>query len=123
MSDVVLFGHSFIDHLRRYVCQDVSRYNLGLDPTQFNVRFHGLSGLSLRQQQRLRVEEPSVQGAAIVFLDIETNDLSAEAYVPETFARDLCSYAQYLQIGLNVHTVIVGQILFRGVLSFDFIFS
>ena len=54
------------------------RYNLGLDPTQFNVRFHDLSGLSLRQQQRLLVEEPSVQGAAIVFLEIGTNDLAAE---------------------------------------------
>ena len=40
-----------------------------------------------------------MQGAAMVFLDIGTNDLSAKEYVPETFARDLCSFAQYLQIG------------------------
>ena len=31
LSDVYLFGRSFIEHLRRYVLKDRSRDNLGLD--------------------------------------------------------------------------------------------
>ena len=68
MSDIYLFGHSFIEHLRRYVLKDQSRDNLGLDPMDFNVPFHGHWGLSLLQLERLR----GVEGC-MVFLDIGTN--------------------------------------------------
>ena len=30
-----------------------------------------------------------------------------------------CSYAEYLQVGLNVQKVIIGQLLFREVLPYD----
>ena len=54
MSDIYLFGHSFVNHLRKYVLKDGSRHNLGWDPIEFKVHFHGHEGLSLLQQQRLR---------------------------------------------------------------------
>ena len=60
MSDVVLFGHSLIEHLRKFTLRDKSRENLGLDPLNYNVRFVGLGGLSLRQQRRLRLSESQV---------------------------------------------------------------
>ena len=47
MSDIYLFGHSFIDHLRRYVLKDGSRHNLGLDPIEFKAHFHGHGGLGI----------------------------------------------------------------------------
>lgn len=40
-------------------------------------------------------------------------------YDPRLFARDLCSYAEYLQIGFGVQKIIVGQILFRDVVPYD----
>ena len=119
MLDFVLFGHSFIRHFERFVNEDDSRHNLGLDPSQFRIRFKGLSGLSFAQQQRLQYEEVVVRGVGIVYFDIGTNDLADPNYNPKTFARDLCSFAEYLQVGLNVKNVIIGQILFREVLPYD----
>ena len=119
MHDIVLFGHSFINHLESYIDKDVSRNNLGLDISQYNVRFKGLSGLSFEKRKRLRREERVVRGASIVFLDIGTNDLANASYDPIKFARDLCSYAEYLREGFDVGRIIIGQILFRDVLPYD----
>ena len=119
MRDIVLFGHSFINHLESYIDKDVSRNNLGLDISQYNVRIKGLSGLSFEKRKRLRREERVVRGASIVFLDIGTNDLANASYDPIKFARDLCSYAEYLREGFDVGRIIIGQILFRDVLPYD----
>ena len=54
MTDIYLFGYSFIEHLRRYVLKDRSRDNFGLDPMDFNVHFHGHGGLSSLQLELLR---------------------------------------------------------------------
>ena len=88
MQDIVLFGHSFFRHFERFVNVDDSRHNLGLDPSQFRIRFKGLSGLSFVQQQRLQYEEVVVRGAGIVYSDIGTNDLADPNYDPKTFAKD-----------------------------------
>ena len=119
MLDIVLLGHSVINHFERFVNEDDSRHNLGLDSSQFRIRFKGLSGLSFAQQQRLQYKEVLVRGAGIVYFDIGTNDLADQNYDPKTFARDLCSYAEYLQVGYDVQKVIIGQILFREVLPYD----
>ena len=92
MSYIYLFGHSFIEHLRRYVSKDQSRDNLGLNPMDFNVHFHGHAGLSLLQLERLRGVESRVWGASMVFLEIGTNDLAHPDRDPELFARDNCAY-------------------------------
>ena len=39
LSDIYLFGHSFIEHLRRYVLKDRSRDSLGLDISPDKVIF------------------------------------------------------------------------------------
>ena len=88
MSDVVLFGHSFVEHLRKYVVKDASRANLGLGPEEFKVRFQGHGGLNLKQQRRLRAEEGSVQGANLLFLEMGTNDLAKQEYNPLVY---ICS--------------------------------
>ena len=63
----------------------MSRENLGLDPLNFNVRFVGLGGLSLRQQRRLRLSESQVQGASLVFLDIGTDRSPRPQSVPNNY--------------------------------------
>ena len=45
MHDIVQLGHFFISHFESYVNEGVSRHNLGLDHSQFQIRFKGLSGL------------------------------------------------------------------------------
>ena len=88
MLDIVLFGHSFIRHFERFVNEDDSRHNLGLDPSQFRIRFKNLSGLNFVQQQWLQYDKVVVRGAGIVYFDIGTNDLADPNYDPKTFARD-----------------------------------
>ena len=39
---------------------------------------------------------------------IGTNDLSDLCYHPKLFAQDLCSYAEYLQIGFGIQKIIIG---------------
>ena len=119
MSDVVLFGHSFVEHLRKYVVKDASRANLGLDPEEFKVRFQGHGGLNPKQQRRLRAEEGSVQGANLLFLEMGTNDLAKQEYNPLVYARDICSYAEYLRVGYDVLKVVISQIIFRDVLPHE----
>ena len=87
MSDIYLFGHSFVNHLRKYVLKDGSRHNLGWDPIEFKVHFHGHEGLSLLQQQRLR----SI--GLGVFPEIGTNDLADQECDSLLLAGDICSYA------------------------------
>ena len=119
MSDIYLFGHSFIDHLRRYVLKDGSRDILGLDPIEFKVHFHGHGGLSLLQQQRLRSVEGRVRGASMVFLEIGTNDLADQECDPLRLARDICLCAEYLRVGFDVQMVVISQIIFRDVVPYD----
>ena len=38
---------------------------------------------------------------------------------PKRSQKIRCSYAEYLQVGLNVQKVIIGQLLFREVLPYD----
>ena len=86
-----------------------------MDPIR--VYFQGHIGLSLVQQQRLRKVEGRVRGASMVFL--ETNDLADPERDPVLLARDICSLAEYLRIGFDIHKVVISQIIFRDVLPHD----
>ena len=119
MSDIYLFGHSFIDHLRRFVLKDGSRDNLDLDPIEFKVHFHGHGGLSLLQQQRIRSVEGRVRDASMVFLEIGTDDLADQECHPLLLARDICWYAEYLRVGFDIQNVVISQIIFRDVVPYD----
>ena len=88
MTDIYLFNYSFIEHLRRYVLKDRSPDNLGLDPMDFNVHFHGHGSLSLLQLERL-ADCVAWRGASMVFLGIRTNDLGHPDRDPERLARDI----------------------------------
>ena len=46
-------------------------------------------------------------------------DLSDLCYDPSLFTRDLCSYAEYLQIGFGIRKIIIGQILLRVFVPYE----
>ena len=51
MSDIVLFGDSFIIHFAEFLETEDKYNNLGLDESKFKIRCIGLRGLSLSRRK------------------------------------------------------------------------
>ena len=61
MSDIVLFGNSFIKHFAEFLETDDKLNNLGLDESKFKIRCIGLMGLSLSRRRQLHSREKELK--------------------------------------------------------------
>ena len=113
MSDIVLFGDSFITYFAEFLETEDKYNNLGLDESKFKIRCIGLRGLSLSRRRQLYSREKELSCANFISVSLGSNDLCKKEYHPAKFAKDLISFAQYLKYGYGVQKVVIGQILFR----------
>ena len=114
-AEVVVFGHSFVNHLGRYA---KSWPNLGLDPARFHVSFLGVSdGKVCRGEKcvmnRWNLERLDAICQRLVFLQIGGNDLSSVDCSVATLSSNIVSAAEYLICGHGVKHVMIGQLLPR----------
>jgi hypothetical protein len=116
---VVLFGHSFVRRLKDYIEKNPIHENLGLSALKFEVCCFGFGGLSLKQRRRLHCVDSKLRLSDMVILDIGSNDICNPDYLPDKFAQDLVSYAEFLVIGLQVKRVVIMQLLPRDVLPYS----
>ena len=116
-TKVVVLGHSFVRRLGLYLGRDDERCNFGLDESLFDISIIGFGGLTMRNS-RLHSVKPLLENCDLVILDIGSNDLCDQTLNAQRFVNDLLSYAQFLRIGLNVHKVVILQLLHRSVVPY-----
>ena len=109
MTEVVVFGHSFVAHLQRYMAKDPVRQNLGLYCPILRVRLNGASVFSLKQTNRLAQNEEFVREAGILILEIGTNDLADINKDPRAFAKEVFRFSSVISASLCNGNVQVGK--------------
>jgi lysophospholipase L1-like esterase len=117
-TKITIFGHSYVRRLHELMFSRQDLHNLGLDSARFQISCIGIGGLKLQQRQRLHSSDHLLAGQDLVIIDIGSNDLCLENYVPEQFALDIVSYCSFLTEGLGVKRVAISQILTRSIEPF-----
>lgn len=115
-QNVVLFGHSFIRRLGRFADSCDKYYNLRLDNKEFNVSFRAQGGLTFKRLFRNRETSRLVSFEStpdIIFLQIGGNDASSHNRSASQIAADIFSLALYFVEGLQIRSVIIGQLVPR----------
>ena len=116
---VLIFGHSFVHRLESltYDKRSVGWYNLGVDGTEIQVEFVGISGDTIRPGPKCIRRENCMHiinsfNPHSIFLQIGGNDLSREN-IPEKLVRDIIAFIDYVITVYNIGHVIIGQLLPR----------
>ena len=115
-AKVLLYGHSFINHYKRWSDQQGGRFdNLAMGQDKVRVYYHGVGGATIAHMgqecnlDRVRSIKPDV-----VFIQLGTNDLAMASYGPEWVVDRMKELVLEI-LAMGVQRVIVGQVLFRGV--------
>ena len=111
---VCVWGHSFVRRMHVLIENGRLPRNLSFDVSEFDILVEGFGGLTLTHR-RLHSRDSSLQDRHLVILDIGSNDLCDRSVVPEQFALNLMSYASFLITGLDVRSVVILQLLPRGI--------
>ena len=121
---VLIFGHSFVCHLNKYLVQKSKGVssptpwsNFKFASDDIKVGFLGVRGgtISSKRGSPLRKKLFHVSNARpdIVFLEIGTNDLSDTNVSPQSLVSDILKFANYFLHGCGVKVVVLGAVLLR----------
>lgn len=106
---VLILGHSYIRRLESY-CSGLGRVNMGINPDQASVSFHGIGGARVAalwdELGRISRVKPDV-----LTLQIGGNDLSGRS--SESVAEDILQFLEYLEGHFHIQHVFLCQLLPR----------
>ena len=113
--NVLLYGHSFITHLKDYVVSlPWYMWNLGLDLDKASVGYMGLGGATVdRLRRTTRLDCLQRLSPEVVFIEAGTNDLARDYLSPLDVCEEMLKLVRDV-IDCQVREVIVGQVILRG---------
>ena len=109
-TPIIVFGHSYVKRLKYYVKDN----NLGLFKEVGNVKFWGFSGAHVPRLIEKADQFEHVLKDSHVILQIGGNDLNSDRVNPETLAEEILNLARRLINQKGVHSVCIGQLLYRS---------
>ena len=109
-TPIIVFGHSYVKRLKYYVKDN----NLGLFKEVGNVKFWGFSGAHVPRLIEKADQFEHVLKDCHVILQIGGNDLNSDRVNPETLAEEILNLARRLINQKGVHSVCIGQLLYRS---------
>lgn len=112
---ILLFGHSFISHFKRFVKASRKNFNfsLNLDPHEVMVQYSSLPGANVQTLRDNRLSDVKDFEPDIVILQIGTNDLADSQCTHDMLVSAIKDLVDTLLYTYHVRYVAVLQILHR----------
>ena len=112
---ILLLGHSFISHFKRFVKNNQTHftYSLNLDPREVMVQYSSLPGATVTAIRKKRLSDVEDFEPDMVILQIGTNDLADDQCTHETLISAITDLVDTLLYTYHVRYVAVLQILHR----------
>ena len=111
---VLYYGHSFVNHFIKWEKRNQDYQNLGFQPDDVLMFYHGDGGASIdRLNQEDNLEHVERIAPEVVIIEAGTNDLDSGCFGPQVLELKLESLIRELK-DRRVRFIVVNQVLYRG---------
>lgn len=120
MSRALAIGHSFIARLASFIdrCDDY-RVNGDFNLHNVHVRLIGRGGKKLLDVYKCDISIIAAERPDIVYIELGSNDLCDPSTPTSDLVQEMLNLCMTIHNDYDVHTVILGQVLFRSAFGAD----
>lgn len=113
MISAVIFGHSFISRLNKFIAENNDpRINSSFNLQYVSTNIYGRGGLCVHDAQE-HLQIVAETNPEIVYLELGCNDLARKEISPYDLVENMLQLSSILYTSYNVRQIIFGQVLKR----------